>query len=241
MGSTRELFRENAYLKECPATIVAATEEGIELDQTVFYAEGGGQPGDSGHFTLPDGGSIAIVSTVRAADGRLLHLTETPAPALAPGMVVNLQLDWERRHRHMRMHTCLHLLCALIPAPVTGGALSRDKGRLDFDLDQGLDKEALEAALQRLIAEDHPVGEQWITDEDMRSRMDLVRTLAVAPPMGAGRVRLVEIDAVDLQPCGGTHVARTGEIGNVRLGKIENKGKHNRRVNVLFRDDMPEA
>jgi misacylated tRNA(Ala) deacylase len=239
MAATREIFREDAYLKECTAKVLAAGEGGIELDQTVFYAEGGGQPGDSGHFTLPDGSTLGIVSTVRTPDGRLLHLPETPLTdlaGLAPGTELKLTLDWERRHRHMRMHTCLHLLCSLIPAPVTGGALSRDKGRLDFDLDQGLDKEAIEAALQRLIAEDHPVGEQWITDEEMRKRMDLVRTMAVAPPLGAGRVRLVEIDAVDLQPCGGTHVARTGEIGGVRLGKVENKGKHNRRVNVLFMD-----
>lgn len=229
---TEELFRADAYLQTCAARVVAVSSEGIVLDRTVFYPEGGGQPGDTGLLEAADGATIAIVDTRKSSDG-ILHV---PAPGALPaiGDAVTATIDWDRRHAHMRMHTCLHLLCALIPAPVTGGSIARDRGRLDFDLAEGLDKPALEAALKALISADHPVGSHYITDAELEASPALVRTLAVAPPRGEGRVRLVSVEGVDLQPCGGTHVARTGEIGAVALGKFENKGKHNRRVNVLF-------
>jgi misacylated tRNA(Ala) deacylase len=231
---TLELFRDDSYLRECTATVVAIGDDGIELDRTVFYPEGGGQPGDRGVLRLPDGATLTIVDTRKGGDGTVRHLPATPSAALAPGATVHAEIDWDIRYRRMRMHTCLHLLCALIPHPVTGGAIAEDRGRLDFDMGAGIDKEAVERDLNRLITEDHPVSYRWITDAEMQNNMALVRTMAVAPPVGTGRVRLVDVDTVDLQPCGGTHVARTGEIGPVRIGKVENKGKHNRRVNVVL-------
>jgi misacylated tRNA(Ala) deacylase len=232
---TAELFRDDSYLRTCAARVVRADETGIVLDQTVFYPEGGGQPGDCG--TLAVGRDrISIVGTRKGPNGDILHLPAPGSPTLAAGLEVTAEIDWALRYAHMRMHTCLHLLCALIPYPVTGGALTRDKGRLDFDMEQGVNKEEIEAALNRLIEEDHQVSFKWITDREMQDNMDLVRTMSVKPPLGSGRVRLVEVAQVDLQPCGGTHVALTGEIGRVALGKIENKGKHNRRVHVVRAD-----
>jgi misacylated tRNA(Ala) deacylase len=234
---TEALFHADAYLRACTARVVAVSPAGIVLDRTVFYAAGGGQPGDTGEIADADGNRISIVD-VRKSPAGILHVPAAgaePAPgAFTPGAPVTARIDWARRHAHMRMHTCLHLLCALIAAPVTGGSIAQDRGRLDFDLGEGLDKPALEAALRALIAADHPVGTRYLTDAEMDANMTLVRTMSVAPPRGEGRVRLVAVEGVDLQPCGGTHVARTGEIGAVTLGKIENKGKHNRRVNVLF-------
>ncbi len=233
---TTELFREDAYLKICDATIVSIGEDGVVLNRTVFYPEGGGQPGDMGTLTLSDGSIVSVVDTRKAAGGNdVVHVLDEGAGSLAEGQTVIAAIDWERRYKHMRMHTCMHLLCSLIEGGVTGGSVGETKSRLDFDLpDTSLDKEQITADLNRLVEEDHAVSASWITDEEMFQREDLVRTMSVKPPMGQGRVRLMEVAGVDLQPCGGTHVKSTGEIGRVRIGKIENKGKHNRRVNILF-------
>lgn len=231
---TEELFREDAYLKQCDAHITAIDENGIQLDRTVFYAMGGGQPGDVGTLTSESGDLIQVTDTRKTEGGvGIVHVTESPLSNAMVGQTVRCEIDWQRRHRLMRVHTLLHLLCSLIPAGVTGGSVRDGSGRLDFDLpESNLDKEQLSAELNRLIEEDHPVRAFWITDEEMDAQAELVRTMSVSPPRGSGKVRLLEIDGVDLQPCGGTHVARTSEIGPVRVKKIEKKGKHNRRVTV---------
>ncbi len=232
--TTELLFRDDAYLKDCEATVLSASPEGIELDRTVFYYESGGQPGDAGTLTLADGSQVAIVDTRKGeAPGSVRHVPAPGSALPAPGSKVTAAIDWRRRHRHMRMHSCLHLLCALVKGDVTGGAVGEGKGRLDFNLPDGApDKDWLTAELNRLVAEDHAVRPRWITDAELADNPGLVRTMSVKPPSGAGRVRLLEIEGVDLQPCGGTHVARTGEIGRVEVGKIENKGKMNRRINI---------
>ena len=230
------VFREDAYRKSCEAEVVGVDERGIRLDQTVFYPTGGGQPGDSGTLRLADGSEIAITEARKGdTPDDVIHVPAAGGPALTPGQKVVAEIDWERRHRHMRMHTCLHLLCSVMPGAVTGGQVSDGKGRLDFDVPgDALDKEKIEEDLNRLIAEDHTVTPRWITDEEMAERPELVRTMSVKPPSGFGKVRLLAIEGVDLQPCGGTHVARTGEIGRVEVVKIENNGKQNRRVSVAF-------
>ena len=237
MDSTGELFRDDAYLKSCDAIVTAVDEKGIRLDRTVFYPTGGGQPGDSGWLRLADGGVIEIKDAIKgAAPGEIIHVPAEGALVLGERMPITAEIDWERRHRLMRMHTCLHLLSSIIKGDVTGGQVSDGKGRLDFNIpDQTLDKDQITEALNRLVAEDHPTRTLWITDEEMTARPELVRTMSVKPPMGRGRVRLLEIDGVDLQPCGGTHVGRTGEIGAVECTKIESKGKMNRRVNLAFK------
>ena len=229
---TRELFRDDAYIKVCEATVVAVSDDRIVLDRSVFYPEGGGQPGDRGTLLAGDGTVIEIVDTRKDGDGNLLHMTAASAVRTAVGATVEARIDWDYRYRHMRTHTCLHLLCAIIPHDVTGGSISQEKGRLDFDMSEPLDKDAVALELNRLIEADHIVGYRWITDVEMSANMALVRTMSVKPPMGQGRVRLVDVTGIDLQPCGGTHVAHTGEIGMVRIGKVEKKGKHNRRVNI---------
>ena len=232
---TEELFREDAYLKSCTASVTAVHDRGIELDRTVFYPTSGGQPGDTGVLVCTDGRIVRIIDTVKDRDsGAHLHVTEDGAPALGVGDQVTAELDWDRRYQHMRMHSALHLLCATIDGGVTGGQIGTEKSRLDFDLqDTALDKDAITARLNELVQGSHPMSHRWISDEEMAANEDLVRTMSVKPPSGAGRVRLIEIaGGVDLQPCGGTHVANTAEIGELRVGKIENKGKHNRRVNV---------
>ena len=235
---TEEVFRSDAYARACEARVTAVDDTGIRLDRTVFYPTGGGQPGDSGELVLGDGTVIRIVDTRKGeAPGEIVHVPapETPAGTDATGSEVTARIDWDRRHRLMRMHTCLHLLCSLIPAPVTGGSVRDGSGRLDFDLREStLDKEDLTARLNRLIAEDHPVTPRWIGEEELDANPSLVRTMSVAPPRGQGRVRVLDIEGVDLQPCGGTHVASTGEIGRVRVTKIEKKGRQNRRVAVAF-------
>jgi len=233
---TELVFRADAYAKSCEAAVVSADETGILLDRTVFYPTGGGQPGDMGVLKLADGGEIAILDTVKGtAPDEVLHKTAPGVSLPAAGTRVTAVLDWERRHRLMRMHSCLHLLCAVVTGDVTGGQVSDGKGRLDFNLpDTALDKDRIAAELNRLIAEDHPVRPRWITDEELATHPELVRTMSVKSPMGQGRVRLLEIEGVDLQPCGGTHIARTGEIGPVLVTKIESKGKQNRRVNLGF-------
>lgn len=235
---TEETFRDDAYAKQCDATVVAVDEKGVQLNRTVFYPAGGGQPGDTGYLRLASGETVRVVDTGKGAGpSEIYHITEQPVSESLVGQQVSAEIDWERRHRLMRMHTCLHLLCAVIPAGVTGGAVRDGSGRLDFDLpDSTLDKEQVTAELSRLIEEDHPVRPRWISDEELEARPELVRTMSVKPPVGQGRVRLLDIEGVDLQPCGGTHVARTGEIGAARVKKIEKKGKHNRRVNVVLDD-----
>lgn len=232
---TEELFREDSYLKTCDATVIAVDEQGIQLDKTVFYPVGGGQPGDTGTLTSASGQVVQIVDTRKDRDsGDHLHIAEDDGPRLVAGDAVTAEIDWDRRYRLMRMHSALHLLCATIDGGVTGGQIGEEKSRLDFDLeDTSLDKEAIAARLNELVSAAHSMGHRWITDEEMAANQDLVRTMSVKPPSGAGRVRLMEIDGgIDLQPCGGTHVANTSEIGELRVGKIENKGKHNRRVNI---------
>ncbi len=236
---TEDLFRADAYQTEAGAVVLAVTEteKGIEilLDRTLFYPTGGGQPGDTGVIVCPSGAETRIMDTRKGSHpNTIVHLADV-APAFSVGDTVTLRLDWPRRHRLMRMHTCLHLLSSVVPAGVTGGQVNEDKGRLDFDIGElVLDKDAIETQLNALIAADHPVGQRWITDAELEANPGLVKTMSVQPPRGAGRVRLIDIPGVDLQPCGGTHVARTGEIGPVRVDKIENKGKRNRRVVLAF-------
>lgn len=234
---TEQLFAQDAYLKECTATVTVVHEAGVELDQTVFYAQGGGQTGDRGTLTLEDGTALEVTNTVKG-DGpnSIVHvLAEGTAPP-AVGAKITAAIDWDRRHKLMRMHTCMHLLSAILPYPVTGGSVGDTKGRLDFDIPEAtLDKEEINTNLAALIAEDHPVTDTWITDAELDAQPELVKTMAVKPPRGAGKVRLLRIgDNVDLQPCGGTHVKSTGEIGAVEVGKIEKKGRQNRRVNLRF-------
>lgn len=231
-----EIFRNDAYAKSCVAEVVSAGPEGIRLNRTVFYPLGGGQPGDSGFLILGDGSRIRISDT-RKGDGPedIVHVPEDGNALPGPGTNVTAEIDWERRYRHMRMHTCLHLLCSVVEGDVTGGQVGDGKGRIDFNLpNTQLDKEAISAEINRMIAENHPVRASWITDEELQKRPELVRTMSVKPPTGSGHVRVLEIESVDLQPCGGTHVSQTGEIGKIRVGKIENKGRQNRRVNILF-------
>jgi misacylated tRNA(Ala) deacylase len=234
---TTLLFRDDGYLARCEARIGAVSERGIVLDRTVFYAQGGGQPGDCGVLRLSDGRSVAIADT-RKGEGmdEVLHIPVPGAALPAVGDAVFAEIDWERRYRLMRMHTCLHLLCAAVPnASVTGGQIADGKGRLDFDIPgDALDKAAITARLSALVAADHEAVPRWITDEELAGRPELVRTMSVKPPTGQGRVRLLDIAGVDLQPCGGTHVRRTGEIGPIAVVKIENKGRQNRRVIVAF-------
>ncbi|AWK87015.1 alanyl-tRNA editing protein [Azospirillum thermophilum] len=230
------IFREDAYATRCSATVTAVDDRGIRLDRTVFYPAGGGQPGDTGVLRLA-GGEIRIVDTVKGDGGPddVIHVPEAGAALPAPGDPVEGEIDWERRHRHMRMHTAMHLLCAVVPGSVTGGQIGADKSRLDFNVPaESLDKDAIAEKLNALIAADTPVSTQWITDEEMAAKPDLVRTMSVKPPTGSGRVRLLNVEGVDLQPCGGTHVRRTGEIGRVEVVKIENKGKQNRRVVIAL-------
>jgi len=240
---TEELFRVDAYLESSEAVVTAAGPDGIELDRTVFYPMGGGQPGDSGTLRRADGSTVAIADTRKgAAPDQILHVPAAGQALPAVGERVVAQVDWPRRHRLMRMHTCLHLLCAVVPAGVTGGQVGEARSRLDFDVGElVLDKAEIERKLNALISANHAAVPRWISDAELAAQPQLVRTMSVKPPSGQGRVRLLEIGAgagadgpVDLQPCGGTHVRATGEIGPVVVEKIENKGKRNRRVIVAL-------
>lgn len=235
---TAFLFRDDAYLQSTPAVVTAVFPDGsIGLDRTVFYATSGGQPGDSGALRTAKGRRLSVSSAVHP-DGDKTAIVHVPADrehGLNAGDEVVAEIDWERRYRLMRMHTALHLLSVAMPFPVTGGSIGEDKGRLDFDMpDVPEDLAAIEAALNAMVAADHAVTSEWITDAEMERNLDLIKTMKVRPPMGQGRVRLVRIGDIDLQPCGGTHVRRTGEVGQLALGKIEKKGKQNRRVSVVF-------
>ena len=229
-----ELFRHDAYLKETDATVTALDERGVRLDRSIFYPTGGGQPGDTGLLRW-DGGEARIVDSLKADGGDVLHVLTPDAPRPAVGATVHGLLDWERRYLHMRMHTALHVMSAVIKGNVTGGQVGADKSRLDFNLEGEVPaKEWVTGEVNRLIALDRPVVPQWITDDELNARPELVKTMSVRPPMGAGRIRLLAIEGVDLQACGGTHVARTGEIGRVECTKIENKGKMNRRFVIAL-------
>ncbi|MEM8654169.1 MAG: alanyl-tRNA editing protein [Pseudomonadota bacterium] len=232
---TEPLFREDVYAKDADATVVAHTPEGgIVLDRSVFYPTGGGQPGDSGALDW-EGGALRIATSLKGEGERVVLVPAEPRPLPAVGAQVMQHLDWDRRYAHMRVHTALHLLSVVLPFGVTGGSISAGRGRLDFDMaDAPEDKGALEAALNAHVAADLAVEAEWITDTELEAKPEMVKTLSVRPPRGAGCIRLIRIgegeDTVDLQPCGGTHVARTGEIGTLRIGKIEKKGRMNRRV-----------
>ena len=229
--STAELFRDDSYLKSCNATVLRADQNALYVDQTVFYPLGGGQPGDTGTLTWKNG-TAEIIDTRYGDDGDIAHIIEDGAALPASGTSVELSLDWDRRYTHMRMHTAMHLLGSILHYDVTGGNISAAKSRLDFNMDAGIDKEAVSRALAELVAADHPVSCRWISEEELDANPQLVRTLSVQPPRGKGAIRLLEIKDVDLQPCGGTHVRATSEVGAVRIGKVENKGRQNRRVNI---------
>ena len=236
---TQEVFREEPYRTETLAIVVGVDAAGIRLDHTVFYPRGGGQAGDAGHLLALDGSSIRIADTVKGAQpGEIVHVPapgeEAAAARLRPGETVTARIDWERRHRHMRFHTATHLLCAIVPHQTNGCSITADYARLDFDMVEPLEREALERELARLVGEAHPVRTVWITDEELEAKPELVRTMSVKPPRGLGRVRLLEIEGVDLQPCGGTHVANTREIGALRVAKIEKKSARTRRVVLEF-------
>ena len=228
---TELLFRDDAYLKSCSATVVALHGEAIELDRTVFYPAGGGQPGDSGRIA-----GLHVADTRKGEDGeRVLHVLEPGAPLPPPGTAIEAEIDWKRRYRHMRFHTALHLLCAVVRAPVTGGRIAADKAHLDFDVEMDrLVKDEIEAGLNALVAAGHAARARWISESELDARPELVRTMSVAPPRGEGRVRLLEIPGIDLQACGGTHVANTREIGRLTVAKIRSEGKRNKRVTLAF-------
>ena len=234
---TELLFRDDAYLPEVEATVLGVNDRrGIVLDRTVFYATGGGQPGDAGRLIREGGAPIAIATAVYGDDkSEVVHVPGEAEPLPEPGERLKAALDWDRRYRHMRIHTGLHLLSVVLPFPVTGGSIGAEEGRLDFDIDGEVPpKEEIEERLNALVAADHPVSQEWITDEELLANPGLVKTMKVKPPMGSGRVRLVRIGDIDLQPCGGTHVRTTAEIGRLVIGKMESKGKQNRRVRIRF-------
>jgi misacylated tRNA(Ala) deacylase len=236
---TERLFLDQPTLARTGATVVSSAPEGIVLDRTIFYARGGGQPGDIGKLLWP-GGEVAITDTVKGDGEAILHVPAPDAPLPAPGTAVTAEIDWDRRHRLMRMHTAMHLLCSLIKgAAVTGGSVGAERSRLDFDLPNPPAKQDVEAGLNALIEADHPVRIEWVDEAVLDTDPGLVRTMSVQPPRGMGRLRLMRIGdetLVDLQPCGGTHVSRTGEIGPIQVVKIENKGKQNRRIIIAPRD-----
>ena len=235
---TECLFREDSYLKSCDARVIGLTDQGgIVLDRTVFYATSGGQPGDTGVLTTVAGVLIPIEAAVYidSAKSEIAHVPAAGAPALKAGDTVTATIDWDKRYARMRMHTALHLLSAVLPYAVTGGSVGDTESRLDFDIPEaGLDKDTITAKVAEMIASNAPVNSRWITDAELDANPGLVKTMSVNPPMGTGRVRLIEIAGLDLQPCGGTHVRTTGEIGAVRVTQIEKKGKQNRRVRLAL-------
>ena len=240
MPGTELLFHKDAYSKSCQAEIVACNEEGIQLNQTVFYCRGGGQPGDTGLLKLSNGIAIEIVDTIKDQSSK--NPNHVPAPSNIfpePGTRVVAEIDWQHRYQLMRMHSCLHLLSAVIDGPVTGGQVGTEESRLDFDLpDTTLDKSEITTQLNALIEADYQIMPRWAPENELSENPTLVKTMSVKPPDGDGMVRLVNIEGVDLQACGGTHVARTGEIGLVAVTKIKNKGRHNRRVTITLTENI---
>jgi len=234
--TTELLFRDDAYLRTATARVLAVDEGGIELDRTVFYPQGGGQVGDTGRLLRADGAAVAIADTRKGdTPERVRHIPAPGGPVLQPGDTVTLEIDWPRRYRLMRLHTALHLLSCVIPAPVTGGNIAPDKARLDFDIDLSqLNAERIEQGTNALIAAGALTETVWITDAELDAQPELVKTMSVQPPRGAGRVRLLRIPGIDLQPCGGTHVADIAEIGPVRVVKIRSEGKRNKRVEIAL-------
>ena len=233
--ATAELFRDDAYLQSCSAIVTSVDQGAVFVDKTVFYPLGGGQPGDTGSISW-DGGSVNIVDT-RYGEGRdIAHIHEEGAALPSAGASVELTLDWDRRYRHMRMHTAMHLLGSILKYDVTGGNISSAKSRLDFNMQESVDKEAVAVALTGLVSANHAVSCRWISEAELDANPQLVRTMSVQPPRGRGSIRLLEIKDVDLQPCGGTHVNSTSEVGRVRIGKVEKKGRQNRRVNIPLDD-----
>lgn len=236
---TKKLFLDDSYLQDFEAKVTAVSENGVQFDKTIFYATSGGQPGDSGTLVISNQNIPVLTTKKGEAHDDVWHVLAEGASAPQVGDIITGKIDWDTRYRHMRMHTCLHLLCSLIVGNVTGGSVGAEKGRLDFDLPAGvLDKDDLSAKLNKLIDENHPVSTEWIASEELEANPQLIRTMSVKPPMGGGKIRLVRIgttdNTVDLQPCGGTHVKSTGEIGRVEIVKIENKGKQNRRISLVF-------
>jgi misacylated tRNA(Ala) deacylase len=234
--TTELLFRDDAYRRDATATVVAVGAQGIELDRTIFYPLGGGQAGDSGTLRRASGEPVEIIDTRKAAEpGRVLHLPVRAGLALEPGEPVTLELDWARRYRLMRLHTALHLLSCVITAPVTGGNIVPEKGRLDFDIElKELNAERIERETNALIASGARTETVWITDAELEAQPELVKTMSVQPPRGAGRVRLLRIPGIDLQPCGGTHVADIAEIEGIRVLRIRSEGRRNRRVEIAL-------
>ena len=232
---TEELFRRDSYRRRCTARVTAVSDDGVVLDRTVFYPAGGGQPGDSGTLTGSDGRPVPISDT-RKGGGDIVHVTADAGHAFAEGDSVTAEIDWERRYLHMRVHTAMHVLCSLVAGAVTGGSVGAGRGRLDFDIPgERPDKQALTERLMQVVEADEPVSVSWITDAELDANPELVRTMSVKPPTGSGRVRMIRIgDDVDFQPCGGTHLAATGEIGPVSVAKIENKGRRNRRISIAL-------
>lgn len=238
---TTQLYREDAYLKQATGTVLSHTDKGgVVLDASLFYATGGGQPGDTGRLDW-DGGTLEVATCVKGEGDQTVLVPAEDADLPPVGAVVAQHLNWENRYRLMRIHTALHLLSVVIPLPVTGGQISAEKGRLDFNMpDAPEDKQEIEDELNALLARDLEISESWITNDELAAQPDLVKTMSVKPPVGAGRVRLIRIgtadEQIDLQPCGGTHVRRISEIGKMRLGKVEKKSRLNRRVNIHFAD-----
>jgi misacylated tRNA(Ala) deacylase len=238
---TECLFRDDSYLKDCQARVVALSDKGIVLDRTVFYANSGGQPGDTGILVSATGAEIPVTNAVYldAMKTEIAHVAAPGAPTLAAGDIVTARIGWDKRYARMRMHTALHLLSAALPYAVTGGSVGDTDGRLDFDIPEaGLDKDEITAQLAAMIAQNAAVTSRWISDAELEANPGLVKTMSVKPPIGSGKVRLIEIATpdrrLDLQPCGGTHVRATGEIGKVAVTQIEKKGKQNRRVRIAF-------
>jgi len=235
--ATEPLFRDDAYLKTATARVMAVNEKGVELDRTIFYPMGGGQAGDTGALVRANGERIAVVDTRKGESmGSVVHLTAPGTPLLEVGEPLTLELDWARRYQLMRIHTAMHVLSCVVVAPVTGGNIVPDKGRLDFDIDISLlNAEKIEHEANEIIARGIDTETVWITDEELDARPDLVKTMSVQPPRGAGRVRLLKIPGVDLQPCGGTHVRNIGEIGGIRVVRIRSEGKRNKRVEIVLK------
>ena len=227
---TQLLFRDDPYLRSCEATVVSVRDNVVELDRTAFYPVGGGQPGDTGRI-----GNARVVDTLKGEGETVLHALEPGGTLPQVGAKMVAEIDWERRHRHMRFHTALHLLGSVVRAPVTGGRIGADKAHLDFDIEmERLVKERIESAVNALVDAAHDTRSSWITDAELDSRPELVKTMSVAPPRGAGRVRLIEIPGIDLQACGGTHVRNTLEVGHIAVAKIRSEGKRNKRVTLVF-------